>query len=238
MKQNVTRRGFLGAAGAVAAAGAVTGAVQAAEEKPQAPVKSIKILAIGCSPKAVSSTAASLQVCLDAAKAVAPDRIEVELIQLAGLRINGNVAAGVPLEPGERDDFPALVPKLTDPAVAGIIIGSPVYFGNMSSLCKAFLERLMTCRTEGFTLSNKVGGVLAVGGARNGGQELTIKSIQTVLFSQEMIVVGETRPTAHFGPGVWNSKSFGEVTKDEVGMTAVKALGRRVAEVARLVTKA
>ena len=52
-----------------------------------------------------------------------------------------------------------------------------------------------------------------------------------------MIVVGETRPTAHFGPGVWNNKAFGEVTKDDVGMATVKALGRRVAEVARLVAK-
>ena len=36
---------------------------------------------------------------------------------------------------------------------------------------------------------------------------------------------------------VWHydAKDFGEVTKDEVGMAAVKALGRRVAEVARLV---
>ena len=40
---------------------------------------------------------------------------------------------------------------------------------------------------------HKVGAALAVGGARNGGQELTIKSIQTVLFSQEMIA--DTDPT-------------------------------------------
>ena len=33
------------------------------------------------------------------------------------------------------------MPKLAAPGVAGIIIGTPVYFGNMSSLCKAFLDR-------------------------------------------------------------------------------------------------
>ena len=68
---------------------------------------------------------------VEAAQAVDPNAIEVELIKLAGLRINGNLAAGVPLAPGEQDDFPQLVPKLSDPAVAGMIIGSPVYFGNM-----------------------------------------------------------------------------------------------------------
>lgn len=233
MDSNVTRRAFLGAAAAVTA---VAGSTQAAD-KPAASTKKLKILGIGCSPRPESTTAATVQFCLEAAQAVAPDQIEIELIKLAGLRINGSVAAGVPLEPGERDDFPSLVPKLTAANVAGIIIGSPVYFGNMSSLCKAFLERLMVCRNDGFTLSNKVGGVLAVGGARNGGQELTIKSIQTALFSQEMIVVGETRPTAHFGPAAWANKAFGEVTKDEVGMAAVKNLGRRVAEIARLLAR-
>ena len=134
-----------------------------------------------------------------------------------------------------KNRSPALVPKLADPAVAGIIIGSPVYFGNMSSHCKAFLERLLVFRQDGFTLSNKVAAVLAVGGARNGGQELTIKSIQTSLFCQEMIVVGESRPTAHFGPGVWNNRQFEDVTHDEVGMSAVKNLGRRVGQVALMV---
>jgi multimeric flavodoxin WrbA len=237
MKKPVTRRSFLGAAGVAAAASTMAGAARANGEGTKPAAGRIKILGIGCSPRAESTTAAAVQACIDAAQAVDPEHIEVELLKLAGLHINGSLAAGVPLEPGERDDFPTLVPKLSDPAVAGIIIGSPVYFGNMSSLCKAFLERLMVFRKEGFTLSNKVAGVLAVGGARNGGQELTIKSIQTALFCQEMIVVGETRPTAHFGPAAWNTKDFDGIAKDEVGLAAIKNLGRRVADVAKLLAK-
>ena len=56
--------------------------------------------------------------------------------------------------------------------MAGIILGTPVYFGNMSSLCKAFLDRCIVFHKDRL-LANKVGGVLAVGGARNGGEELT-----------------------------------------------------------------
>ena len=235
MDDNLTRRKFLGTAGAAAAVGAAAGTAAAAAEKTKPSGKSIKIVGIGCSPREESSTAVAVQACLDAAKAVCPEKIEVELIKLAGMRINGNLAAGIPLEPGERDDFPKLVPKLSDPAVAGIVIGSPVYFGNMSSLCKAFLERLMVFRKDGFKLSNKVAGVLAVGGARNGGQELTITSIQTSLFCQEMIIVGESRPTAHFGSAVWNNKQFDGVANDEVGMSVVGNLGRRVAQVALMV---
>ena len=234
MTSDPTRRGFLGVA-SVAAAGAVASTVRAEAKEKDAPASTIKILGIGCSPKEESSTATAVQVALDAAKEVDPEHIEVELIKLAGLSINGCVAAGVPLPAGERDDFPTLVPKLSDPKVAGFIIGSPVYFGNMTSQCKAFLERLMVFRKDDFALSNKVAGVLAVGGARNGGQELVIKSIQTSLFCQEMIIVGESRPTAHFGPGVWNNKEFKGVTNDEIGMATVKSLGRRVAEVAKMI---
>jgi multimeric flavodoxin WrbA len=69
-----------------------------------------------------------------------------------------------------------------------------------------------------------------VGGARNGGQELTIQSVQAALFCQEIIVVGESRPSSHFGPGLWNQGD--NVSQDEVGLKATDNLGRRVAEVA------
>jgi multimeric flavodoxin WrbA len=233
MTEHLTRRGFLGAA--TAAAGSATFAVAA--DPPASASRKIRLVGIACSPREPSTTAAAVQACLEAAQAMAPEAIEIELIKLAGLHIDGSLAAGVPLAPGQQDDFPSLVPKLSDPAVAGFIFGSPVYFGNMSSLCKAFLERLMVFRKEGFALSNKVAGVLAVGGARNGGQELTIQSIQAALFCQEMIVVGESRPSAHFGPGVWNNKEFKAITDDAAGMEAVKNLGVRVAQVARLVAR-
>ena len=68
------------------------------------------------------------------------------MLDLGGLRIDGSLAVGVDPEPGTRDDFPTLVPKLADPKVAGIIVGTPVYFCNMSGLCKAFLDRCMVFR--------------------------------------------------------------------------------------------
>lgn len=192
--------------------------------------KSVKIVGVSCSPRKGKTTAASLRVCLDAAEKVDP-RIDVELIELAGMKIDGSLAAGLPLEPGQKDDFGQLVPKLSDPKVAGIIVGTPVYFGNMTSLCKAFLDRCMTFRKNKFALSNKVAGVLAVGGVRNGGQEITIQSVLAALLCQEMIIVGDGRPTAHIGATVWNNGKT-PVTEDEFGMATAKNLGRRVAEVA------
>lgn len=217
------------AAGAVVAAGTAAGvASDKGGEMMQA--ERIKVIGICCSPRRAKTTASSLQVCLGAAKEVAAN-IEVELIELAGLRIDGSPAAGVPLPPGQQDDFPKLVPKLSDPKVAAIIIGTPVYFGNMTSLCKAFLDRCMVFRKNNFALSDKVGGVLAVGGARNGGQEMAIQSVQAAMLCQEMIIVGDGRPSAHFGATVWNNGKD-DVTEDEFGMATARNLGRRVAEVA------
>jgi multimeric flavodoxin WrbA len=238
MAPEVNRRKFLGATGTLAAGvtggAAITAAsVQAAAAAPAGP---LKILGICCSPRKGKTTSTALRVCLDAAHAVDP-RIEVELIELGGLKIPGEVAADIPLEPGERDDFPQVAKKLSDPAVAGIILGTPVYFGNMSSLCKAFIDRCIVFHTDHSALSNKVAGVLAVGGARNGGVELTVRSVQVSLTSQQMIVVGDGRPTGHWGGTAWSGAdaaktSHGpDITRDGPGMATMKNLGRRVAEV-------
>ena len=229
MTKDFTRRRFMEAAGAAIVTGTAT-AGTSAQAAARSRDKTIRILAISCSPRKGKTTAASLQVCLDAAEQVDP-RIDVELIELAGMKIDGSLAAGLPLEPGQKDDFGQLVPKLSDPKVAGIIVGTPVYFGNMTSLCKAFLDRCMTFRKNKLALSNKVAGVLAVGGVRNGGQEITIQSVLAALLCQEMIIVGDGRPTAHIGATVWNNGKT-PVTEDEFGMATAKNLGRRVAEVA------
>ena len=225
----ISRRDFVQtsvAASAVAATTAFASKSQGAETP--GPEGKCKIVAISCSPREGKTTATSLKVCLEAAEKVSP-QIETELIELAGLKINGNLAAGIPLEPGEKDDFPALVPKLTAPAVRGIIIGTPVYFSNMSSLCKSFLDRCIVFYQDDLALSNKVAGVLAVGGSRNGGQEATIQSVQASLFCHEMIVVGNGRPGARFGGTVWSGIEGG-VTEDKYGLATAANLGRRVAE--------
>lgn len=224
---NLTRRSLFALAGAAAASAAVPAFAQSGKA-------GIKIIAISGSPRKGKTTATALQVCLDAAKAVAPDEIETQLIELAGMKIDGSLAApGVKPEPGQKDDFPALVPLITDSRVAGILVGSPVYFGDMSSLLKAFFERCTPLKKD-FALSNKVAGALSVGGARNGGQENVLRSIQVALFGQEMILVGDGRPTSHTGATLWNNAKD-DILKDEPGIATAKNLGRRVAEVARIV---
>jgi len=229
MERDLNRRRVLGTVGAAVAVGAATNALAApAAAAEKTAEKKTKIIAVCCSPRKGKSTAAALKVCLAAAAEI--PGVTTELIELAGLAIPGQVAAGIKLAPGEKDDFPALAPRLSDPSVGGIIIGTPVYFGNMTSLCKAFIDRFIVFR-RGFALADKVGGVVAVGGSRNGGQEMTIRSVQTSLFAQEMILVGDGRPTAHCGATVWSGGKK-SVTEDEFGMSTTKNLGKRVAKLA------
>jgi len=227
MQSELSRRGFL--AGVAATTGSAALSQAAADDAVAA--KPLKIVGIACSPRSGKTTATTVRVCLDAAEQLAPEKIRTEMIELAGLSIPGQLAAGEPLKPGEQDDFPGLVPKLSAPEVAGIVIGTPVYFANMSSLCKAFLDRCIVFRKNDFALADKVAGVAAVGGCRNGGQELTIRSVQSALMSQQMIIVGDAPPTAHFGATVC-SGGLEDVTEDEFGMATARNLGKRVAEMA------
>lgn len=223
MDSNLTRRGFLGTTGVMAAG---LGSAVAAD-----PPK-LKILGISGSLRKGKTTAAAVQICLDAAAAVSPS-IQTELIDLADYRIPMGPAAGLALEAGERDDFPKLAAKLNDPALAALIVGTPVYFGAPSALCKAFIERCTGIR-KSFGFANKVAGVVAVGAGRNGGQELTIQVIQAALMSFEMILVGDGRPTSHRGATLVNTKD--SIAGDEFGISTAKNLGRRVAEVALRLT--
>lgn len=224
MTEEITRRRFVETAGVALAAGTV--ATLSAHAGDTEPAK-VKIIGLCCSPRKGKTTSEALRLCLEEAAKVS-DRIETELIELGTLKIPAYVAAGIPLEENEQDDFPSLVPKLAAKEVGAIIIGTPVYFGNMSALCKSFIDRTTAFRKD-FSLSGKVGAVLAVGSSRNGGQELTIQSVQTSLMAHEMLIIGEGRPSSHWGGTLWNKDD--SIAWDEFGLSTAKNLGKRVAEV-------
>ncbi|MFO7974329.1 MAG: flavodoxin family protein [Candidatus Hydrogenedentota bacterium] len=229
MSNEIGRRTLMGAAGAAMVAGAL-GKGAGAQESTTAK----KLVAVSTSLREGKTTAAGLTVCLEAARAQ-NSALETELIELAGLSIPPQLAAGMPLKEGETDDFPAIAEKLRDPAVVGLIVGSPVYFNSMSAICKAFIERCMTFRKAGFELRNKVFGALAVGGARNGGQELVVSSIQDAFFGQDVIIVGDGKPSGRIGATLWNRND--SIAEDEFGIKTAQGVGRRVAEVAGMINR-
>lgn len=193
----------------------------------------MKILGICCSPRKGQTTFNAMEICLAAAREV-DERIDTELIELANKTVGPCFACDIckqGLICGIDDDFGELIPILADEDVAGIILGTPVYFGSMTAQCKAFLDRCVVFRRNGWLLRDKVGGVLAVGGVRHGGQELTLQAMRAAMLCHDMICVGDGKPTGHFGAALYNDSSEGGVEGDKTGLETARNLGCRVGEV-------
>jgi multimeric flavodoxin WrbA len=215
--EDLTRRTFLASAGvALAVTSTAASGADAGAGKP------LKLLGVSCSPRPGMTTAKAVQAALDAAKAVDP-RIQTELIDLGGL----SIAPWSPTPPD--DDMKRLLPKFQDPALGGLIIGSPCYFRSLSGLAKCFLERLAPLREPKMVLADKPFGVVAVGAFRNGGQELTIEQIQGVLLCYGMIPVGGHAPAFQGATGL---STRDDISVDTLGLDTARKLGARLAELA------
>lgn len=194
----------------------------------------MKIIGVAASARKNKSTKFLLEQCLEEAKRSAEDAgqsLEVELIELAALKVNGCIACDTckkSVTCSQQDDYQSLIPKLAAPEVVGIILATPVYMGCMSSQAKAFLDRTVLFRRNGFMFRNKLGGAIAVGGSRNGGQELTIQAVHAAMMIHDMIIVGDGD---HFGGAAWGNHPDG-YQGDTVGIATAKNLGRRMAEIA------
>ena len=71
-----------------------------------------------------------------------------------------------------------------------------------------------------------------MGGSRNGGQELTIQAIHAGMMIHDMIIIGDGD---HFGGTAWGRHPDGH-TADATGITTARNLGRRMVEVAQMLT--
>ncbi|MDD5112212.1 MAG: flavodoxin family protein [Candidatus Altiarchaeota archaeon] len=154
---------------------------------------------------------------------------EVEYVSLADLDIKYCTDCGAcknAFTCSQKDDVMALLARMRE--ADAIIAGSPTYFAGVSGRLKSFFDRTLPLRRQGMMLKDKVGAALAVGGSRNGGQELVVSQIHSWMLLHEMMVVGD-RKTAHFG-GICVGRSLGDALKDEVGMETVKNTALKVAE--------
>ena len=194
----------------------------------------MKIIGVAASPRKNKSTRFLLEQCLDAIKnasEVSKNGMEVELIDLAPLEIQGCIACDACKKGvlcSQDDGFQSIIPKLADPEVVGIIMATPVYMGCMTSRAKAFIDRTVLFRRNGFLFKNKLGGVIAVGGSRNGGQELTVQAVHAAMMIHDMIIVGDGD---HFGGAAWANHPDG-YEADTTGIATARNLGIRMGEVA------
>jgi multimeric flavodoxin WrbA len=188
----------------------------------------VKIIGIIGSPRKDGNTSFLVETALKSAESIGAD---TEIINLGSLNIEPCVACDICKATGEcaiYDDMQEILDIMRESD--GMIIGSPVYFGSVTSQLKMLIDRTRPLRGS-FRLKNKVCGAIAVGGSRNGGQESTISVIHDFLLIHDAIVVGDGAPMAHYGgTGVGGPKE--DTKMDEIGIETSKNLGKRVTELA------
>jgi len=112
----------------------------------------------------------------------------------------------------------------------GLLVASPVYFGNVSAQLKSFWDKTRRLRREK-RLLNIVGGALSVGASRFGGQETALRAIHSMMLIQGMILVGDSHEKS---PGHHGACAFQPAEEDGFAQKRAAMLGRRVAEVCRV----
>ena len=115
-----------------------------------------------------------------------------------------------------------------------VIVGSPVYFANMSGEVKTFFDnwQLKFGLFQDRKMRNKVGTAFSTGAWVSAGKEFTILGILAAMLNNQMIIVsggggfGASATTGPDSPGI-----------DEKELATARDLGKRVAEVAAVVKR-
>ena len=149
--------------------------------------------------------------------------VETELVQLSGREIRGCIACYKCFE--NKDQRCSVKNDIANECIEkmikaeGIILGSPVYFADVTAEMKALIDRAgFVSLANGGLYRNKVGA--AVAALRRSGAVHTVDGMNHFFLAGQMIIVGRSI-------GIGRDK--GEVKTDEEGIQAAKALGQRMA---------
>ncbi|MHA2039236.1 MAG: flavodoxin family protein, partial [Promethearchaeota archaeon] len=112
------------------------------------------------------------------------------------------------------------------------LIGTPVFQGTLSGQLKTVLDRsrALVAKNPG-VFKNTIGAALAVGGDRNGGQEIAIRSILDYYQQNHIISVSGGAFGANLGASLW-SKDLGTkgIQEDEEGLRSIRKVIKRMNE--------
>jgi len=152
--------------------------------------------------------------------------LETELVQLAGIEIKACLACYRCFENKDQhcsvedDELNQFIDKML--AAEGIILASPTYIGDVTSIMKALIDRAgMVSRANDNMLRRKVGAAVAV--ASWGGAIHTFDSLNHFFLIGEMIVVGSSNWNLGFG------REKGQVLQDQKSLETMRTLGRNMA---------
>lgn len=183
----------------------------------------LKITAFNGSARKDGNTAILLNAALAELKARG---FETELVQLAGKPLRGCQACNGCFKNKDKkcvqpdDGLNVYIEKMA--ASAGILIGSPTYFADVSSETKALIDRAgYVSMANGGLFRRKAGA--AVVAVRRGGAIHAFDTINHFFTINQMIVPGSN----YWNVGI--GRAIGEVENDKEGMATMKVLGGNMA---------
>jgi multimeric flavodoxin WrbA len=184
-----------------------------------------KVLAINGSPRKDGNTSILIRHIL---KECESEGIETETLQLGGKKIHGCTACMKCFENrdgrcvNDDDLVNTCIQKMT--VADGIVLGSPVYFLDVTSEMKALIDRAgFVSYANGHPFTGKVGNAAVA--VRRAGASRTCDTMLHFFLANDMIVPGL--------PCIGIGRDIGDVERDEEGIAHARKVGQNMA---RLVT--
>lgn len=182
-----------------------------------------KVVAFNGSPRPKGNTSLLIQ---EVFKVLEEQGIETEVVQVGNKKVHGCTACGECREIMDakchikNDLLNSCIEKMIE--ADGILLGSPVYFADISPEMKALIDVAgYVTRGNGHLLARKVGaGVVAV---RRAGELHALNSMNNFFLINQMIIPGSS---------YWNlavGGKPGEVLNDTEGINTMKKLGENMA---------
>jgi multimeric flavodoxin WrbA len=183
----------------------------------------MRVLGINCSPRKGGNTEILIN---EVFKALEKEGIKTEFFQLGGKNVSGCIACMKCRK--KKDGFCHQKNDVINDCIEkmvkadGIIIGSPVYFADLSVEAKALIDVAgYALRGAGNPLKRKPGA--AVIAVRRAGAIHAFDSLNHFFLINEMIIPGSS---------YWNiaiGREKGDVLKDEEGISTMRVLGENMA---------
>lgn len=175
----------------------------------------MRVLCISGSPRPGGNTDYLLKVLVS--------EVGGEIIRLADCRFAHCTACWNCRDGGRcvlNDDMTAkIVPRLL--ASEAVVLGSPIFFNNVTADMKAFMDRTWCLRGE---LRNRIGGGIVVG--RRYGAESAISAINSFFLKHDMIAANRGVTGLAFVKG--------QIAQDAEAISATQNLARRIKELVML----
>jgi len=183
----------------------------------------IKVVAFNGSPRSKGNTSLLIQ---EVFTVLEQNGIETELIQVGNKLVHGCTACGKCREAQDQkchiknDLLNECIQKMIE--ADAIILGSPVYFGDITSELKALIDVAgYVTRGNGHLLARKIGaGIVSL---RRAGEIHALNSMNNFFLINQMIVPG----SSYWNIGI--GREPGDVLNDTEGLQTMRKLGENMA---------